>query len=410
MHVRGEMARSEPIPILFTHYGGQWIRGSERVLLDLLTHLDPARVRPILWCNGTAMADAGRAAGVLTYRSDFAYYFDYGSPRFGPGRYAGLVRETIQLARRHAVRIVHASSAAPTQWLVPATRWLGLPLLAHLHCRYLRRSRYALLLHQASLVAGVSREVLAGLEEDGMPPGRLRVIHNGIDFARVERSGAGDLRTELGLAAGETVVASVGYLHPVKGHDVALRALARLAPAQRPILVIAGEGPDRAILEALAGTLSIGGRVRFLGFRTDMARVYRTADIVVQASRAEGFGLAAAEAGYLARPVVASCVGGLPEVVEDGVSGLLVPVEDAQALARALERLVADVPYRRKLGTAAREHVVGLFAAPRMAEAFMAAYEDLLAPSRRYGGRGPAIWEGTLPYRRLLHRSRRMPV
>ncbi len=116
------MAHSAPTPILFTHYGDRWIRGSEQLLLDLLTHLDPARVRPIVWCNQIAMADTARALGFTTYRSDFEIYFDYQSPRFRLGRYRALMREARDLVREHEIRVLHSNSAGPCQWLAPVAR------------------------------------------------------------------------------------------------------------------------------------------------------------------------------------------------------------------------------------------------------------------------------------------------
>lgn len=80
-----------PIPVLFTHYGGEWIRGSETVLLDLLRFLDKGRVQPVVWCNGADMAEAARAAGYPTYRSPFQIFFDYGSPRLNPAVFRGLM-------------------------------------------------------------------------------------------------------------------------------------------------------------------------------------------------------------------------------------------------------------------------------------------------------------------------------
>ncbi|MBX9698834.1 MAG: glycosyltransferase, partial [Acetobacteraceae bacterium] len=263
------MGASSPLPVLFTHFGENWIRGSEQVLLDLLAHLDRDRIAPVVWCNADAMAEACRALGVPTHQSRFEFYFDYGSPRFAPRRYLGLVRQGRRLVREHGIRVLHANSAAPTQWLVPVAALTGRPLLTHLHIDYLRRSRYALLLHLADRIIGVSRQVVGDFLADGMAPERLGVIYNGIDTARLPPARA-DLRAALGIPPGALVVASMGSLVPRKGHDLLLRAFAALPASQPPPhLVLGSDGPARPGLQALAAELGIAACTHFLGYTDD---------------------------------------------------------------------------------------------------------------------------------------------
>jgi L-malate glycosyltransferase len=403
------MKHSAPIPVLFTHYGEPWIRGSEQLLLDLLAHLDPARVRPIVWCNQRPMADAARALGLTTYRSDFEVYFDYLCPRFRLSRYRALMREARDLIRRHQIRVLHSNSAGPCQWLAPVARRLRLPLLAHLHTGYLRRSRYALLLHQASLVVGVSRQVVTPFIEDGIDPEYTRIIYNGIDFSRLRPKASADFRRALGLPNDAVVVTSIGSLIRRKGQDVLLRAFSLLGAARERHLLVVGDGPEQAQLERLVVELGLKGRVTFLGYSNDIGQICSASDVLALASRMESFGLVLAEAGYFGLPVVASAVGGIPEVVEDGVTGLLVPPEDPAALAAALARLIDDRDYRIRLGRAGRERVEVLFSVERMAENFHQAYERLnRMPRRRLGWLAAAT---TLkPYLRLFHRRRGNPA
>jgi glycosyltransferase involved in cell wall biosynthesis len=364
-----------PIPILFTHFGDGWIRGSEIMLLDLMRGLDPARFRPVVWCNGDEMAQSCRDAGWQTQQAGFRYYFDYGSPRFSPIAYARLVREGLALVRAHGIRVLHANSAAPAQFLVPVARRARLPLLTHLHIGYLRRSRYALLLHQSDLIVGVSRQVLAGPLQDGMATSRTQVIYNGIDFARLDAPARTDFRQSLGIAAGDLVVGTAGSLIHRKGQDVLLRALPRLAAT--PHLLLAGEGPEREALTRLAASLGLSARVHFLGHVDDVADFYRACDIVALASRGDAFALVLAEAGYARKPVAATRVGGIAEVVADEMTGLLVPPEDADALARALQRLADDPALRARLGAAGRNQVETRFTGTRMAAEFAGAYMRL---------------------------------
>jgi L-malate glycosyltransferase len=399
------MSRSAPTPILFAHYGEPWIRGSEQLLLDLLSYLDPARVQPVVWCNQRPMADAARALGFPTYRSNFATYFDYHCERFRLGQYRALMHQARDLIRRHRIRILHSNSAGPCQWLAPVARDLRLPLLAHLHAPYLRRSRYAFLLHQASLVVGVSPQVIEPFVEDGIDPAKTQVIYNGIDFSRLRPKTGASLRRELGLPHDAVVVVSIGSLIRRKGHDLLIRAFSHLGIERNLRLLIAGDGPEQPNLELLVAELDLTSRVRFLGYSDDVAGICATSDLLALASRMESFGLVLAEAGYFGLPVVATAVGGIPEVVEDGVTGLLVPPEDPQALAAALARLIDDRDYRVRLGRAGKQRVETLFGVERMAENFHQAYDHLdRMPRRRLGWLGASAALG--PYLRLIHRPR----
>lgn len=390
-----------PAPILFTHYGDPWLRGSEQLLLDLLAHLDPARVRPIVWCNQQPMADAAGALGFTTYRSDFEVYFDYQCPRFRVSHYRSLMREARDLIRRHEIKVLHSNSAGPCQWLVPVARRARLPLLAHLHIGYLRRSRYALLLHQASLVVGVSRQVVEPFLEDGMEADKTRVIYNGIDFSRLRRKTGASPRRRLGIADDATVISAIGSLIRRKGQDVLIRAFALLGPTRNVYLLVVGDGPERANLERLAAELGAQPRIRFLGYSDDVGGICTATDILALPSRMDSFGLVLAEAGYYGLPVVATDVGGIPEVIEDGVTGLLVPPEDPPALAAGLARLIDDRDYRERLGRAGKKRVEALFSVERMTANFHEAYDRLdRLPRNRLGWLDAAA--ALKPYLRLL--------
>jgi len=393
---------SLPLPVLFVHFGDQWIRGSETLLLDLLGHLDPAVIRPIVWCNGNELAEVCRVAGYATHRTDFSFFFDGGSPRFSPNTYMALVREGIGLARQYGARVLHANSAAPTQWLVPVARRLRLPLLAHLHIDYRRRSRYAMLLHQADSIVGVSRQVIDDFMTDGTSPGRTRVIYNGIDFTRLTTPVATDLRPGLGIPPGTVTVGAVGSLIRRKGHDILIRAIADLSDRGSPHLLVASDGPERKNLEALSIELGTADRVHFLGYHDPIVDLYRSVDIIALASRADAFGLVLAEAGFSSLPVVSTTVGGIPEVVLDGQTGVLVPPDDVAALAGSLSRLIDDPALRLELGQAGHRRAIDVFSAQRMAEEFEAEYQRLAAlPGSALGW--PSVLRNLRPYRRMLH-------
>src|SRR5262249_24656144 len=178
----------------------------------------------------------------------------------------------------------------------------------------------------------------------------IRVIPNGVDLEAFAPGGGDD-----GAARGEWPgpglrLLSVGRLHPQKGHGVLLDAMGRTAARGASLsLVIAGEGTLRPVLEEGIRRLGLDGSVRLAGRRGDVRELLRAADVFVFPSLYEAVGIALLEAMASGLPVVASRTGGIPEVVEDGASGRLVPPGDAEALAEALAALARDPDERRRL-------------------------------------------------------------
>jgi glycosyltransferase involved in cell wall biosynthesis len=164
----------------------------------------------------------------------------------------------------------------------------------------------------------------------------------------------------------------------VKGYDVLLRALALLRadlPALRGVFI--GDGPEAGRLQALVRSLGLGGRVRFAAPTADPGDFFASVDLFCAPSREEGFGLAILDAMRHGRPVVASRVGGIPDVVRDAETGVLVPAEDPAALAEAIRRVALDARLRARLGAAARKRASEDFSVGRMAESTRRVYEEL---------------------------------
>ena len=370
--------------VLFVHYGDNWIRGSERVLLDMIGALDRSRYRPVLWCNSPLLADAARALGASCTVDDFSVMAAY-LPSRGFGRWRQQVRRARELMRSESIALVHVNSGAPVQWMLPAARLEGVPLVAHIHIGYNRRERHVLLLHQPDALVGCAQATLRELLADGVDPARCTVIPNGIDLERLDSLAT--VSSEVPHA--ECTLVSVGSLIPRKGVDVTLRALALLAErGLRPKLLVAGSGPAEADLRALARTLAVDGQVTWAGERADAPALVRdVADIFVLASRDEAMPLTLLEAGAFGKPCIATAVGGVREVIEDSVSGLVVPPENVQLLAAAIEKLVKDAALRQRLGAAFAQRVRDAHGTEAMMRAVSTLHDRLLA---RRSGRGVA--------------------
>lgn len=224
------------------------------------------------------------------------------------------------------------------------------------------------------------REEIVGWYGVGRPE-RTEVIPLGLelDSLLALRPGSPSLRSELGLEPGHVVIGYVGRLVPIKDLGTLLSAFARVAqglPHAR--LVLAGDGPLRPELERQAAELGIAPLVRFAGWQRDLPRLYASFDLVALSSRNEGTPVMAIEAMAAGLPVVGTLVGGVPDIVEDGLTGLLVHAGDVRALSRALGELVQSPDMRAEMGERARQMAAERHGSQRLVADVLALYERLL--------------------------------
>lgn len=225
------------------------------------------------------------------------------------------------------------------------------------------------------------------------PRDRFRIIRLGLDlapFAAEDDEAGQEVRHAAAVPARpEAVLATfVGRFVPIKRIDALLHAFAKARQsAPQLFLLVVGDGKERARLEELARGLAIDHAVRFTGYRRDMVDVAAATDFAVLASRTEGTPVALIEAAAAGRPAVATRVGGVAEVVEDGTTGLLVPAADVDAFAGALVRLANESRLRREMGRRAREKVFREFSAERLLSDIDALYRELVARARSRSAR-----------------------
>jgi L-malate glycosyltransferase len=202
---------------------------------------------------------------------------------------------------------------------------------------------------------------------DGIPEGRAVTVHEGIDLERVDAAPPAALREELWLPHHAPIVGNVAALVPHKGQKHLIEAAAlvvRQVPDAR--FVIAGEGELRPSLERLIKDRHLEKHVFLAGFRPDVLSLHKAFDIFAMSSVTEGLGTSLLDAMASGKPVVATRAGGIPEVVADGETGMLVPPRDHQAMADALVTLLTDEPLRRKMGEAGLDLARRRFSAERM--------------------------------------------
>ncbi len=228
-------------------------------------------------------------------------------------------------------------------------------------------------------VCGYIKRLL--VENEGIPASRIDVIHNGVDPSRFDPALAQpDVRAELGIPAGAPVVTCVARFHPVKDHPTLLRAFAATSAAVPDARLLLVGGGDAAPLRSLAAELGVAERVVFAGVRRDIPAVYAASDLFAMASLSEGTSVTLLEAMLSRRATVVTDVGGNPEIVLRGRSGLLVPRGDASAMGAALVSLLRDPERRAAMGDAGRARVLDGFTQARMHAGWLATLQDASAP------------------------------
>jgi glycosyltransferase involved in cell wall biosynthesis len=350
------------------------------------------------------LTDLAAAARLADVELTVAYLREMdGSPAAGPLRRAGIEPALVPMTllydprgllrvRRHLARlrpdVVHTHLGYADLLGGAAARSLGIPSVATLHVmEWETRGREGV---KAAIMALARRRAArrvvavsdaardAYLARGWDRPERVVTVPNGV--ARTPQRGAGPgIRAELGLRPDDLVAAMVTVLRPGKGHDVAAAALAELRPHHpRLRLLVLGDGPDRAAVErALAPA---GDAVVMAGHRDDVMRVLDAVDVLVHPARADAFPTALLEAMAAGVPIVATAVGGIPEIVEHAQTGLLVPAPAQPAeVAAALAALAGDPSRRAALAAAGRDRFAARFAVEPWARRLRALYDDVLA-------------------------------
>jgi glycosyltransferase involved in cell wall biosynthesis len=315
--------------------------------------------------------------------------------RLGRAANAANIARIAMLTRHERLDILHTHALfAGNVAARVGGRLAGAAVVAHAHIEDRWRGSSTVSALQRRIDAGtaqlcariiaVSSALRGELVAQGYPAARTVTIPNGISEPEaVTPAEATAVREELGLRADSIVLTSVARLCDVKGQLELIRATASLAERGAPVeALLVGEdleagGAYRRRLEAEAASLGVADRVVFAGFRGDIPTVLAASDIFVLPSTAEGMPISVIEAMAAAKPVLATAVGGVPEVVDDERTGILLPSREPAVLAEALESLIADPLRAARLGAAGRRRFEERFSAKTMVAAVLALYEEV---------------------------------
>jgi glycosyltransferase involved in cell wall biosynthesis len=369
-----------PLRVLYMIDRAGAFGGAERFVVGLAAHMPRDRIEP--WVCSTRH---GNEIGIRALAEAGVPHTNLGrSSKWQAHRLAGLAA----LIRHQRFDVLHAHKFGSNLWGTVIGRACRVPVtIAHEHNWsyagdplrvWIDRAVIGRLATSFLTVSRPSAERMVTLER--VPAGKVSVVPTAY-IPHTHASGT-DIRAELGLSEDVPLVAAVGGLRPEKAFDLLLDAhrqlLGRLRHAH---LVIAGDGPHREHLEGQVEQLGLAERVHLLGHRTDIDAILRRVDVGVMSSDWEGMPLFVFECMAAGVPLVATAVGGLPDMVTDGETGLLVPPRDAAALAAALEQVLT----RRELGqslAASAATRLDQFTIDHVADTYADLYEQLVAELR----------------------------
>lgn len=348
--------------------------GAEQVVIRLAAGLDRRRFEPLVCCldRPGPFAPQAEAAGVEVVSLDKRGPLD-----------ARAAWRLARLLQSRGVDVVHTHLWGASFWgrlAAVGARVSVIVTTEHNVDTWKKAHHLALdraLAPATTHLVAVSQQVREFYEARGVGRGRWRVVYNGVDTSAALRRGRGAAFVELGLGQDDPVVGLVGRLVPAKAPEVFLRALA-LGAARVPGLrgLVVGDGPLRSELEAEARRLGLEGRIVFAGVRQDVPELLPGLDAVLFSSVREGLSMAMLEAMAAGVPVIATDVGGTPELIAHGVTGLLVPPGRPESLADALVALLEDAAGAAAIRQAARRCVEDRFSLDRMTAAYEALYGE----------------------------------
>ena len=316
------------------------------------------------------------------------------SPLYWAGFMLNLAVGSIRLwhyIRRNRINLVHTTDSLCLTGGV-AARLAGVPSIHHVHgLTYVSPPAVRWLTAQILALTGDRILFISEATRQAIPPppcakDKALVIYNGVDLIEFRPGNSREQwRRKFGLELDQPVVACIGNLEKRKGQEYFVRACARVRQVYPDVrfLVVGGMHSPKTtcyghMLKRLVQELGVEKNVIFTGIRYDIPDLLNAVDLVVQPSLSEAFGLAAAEASSCGVPVVATRVGGLPEVVRDGETGLLVPPADSEALAEAIIALLGDENRRNQMGSAGRRRVEQLFDVRKQGKAIASLYKSLV--------------------------------
>jgi glycosyltransferase involved in cell wall biosynthesis len=361
--------------------------GAEQMIMTLITALDRESFDVRLAAlekkrvSSTAIVAAARAAGFEAVTLPCRGRLDWGA-----------IQELKSLVEDQRIEILHCHEPKSRLYGAIVSRMTGVPMVAthHLWTGQNLRTRLvelidAAVLHSCQRVVAVSSSVAESMRRVLISSSRIEVIPNGIDLSGFrDAQQNNEVRASLGIPPGLPVIGAVGRLDIQKAHERLIEAARKISDAgQDAIYLIVGEGVERLRLESLVRSLGLSDRVLLPGYKSDIRPFLAIMDLFVLPSRREGTPMALLEAMAMRKPVVATAVGGVPDVLTDGIDGIMLPESSVNGLSDALLRLLRDPALARRIARNGRRRVETEFSSRRMAGRYEDVYRRCLISRAR---------------------------
>jgi sugar transferase (PEP-CTERM/EpsH1 system associated) len=353
--------------------------GLEKLTIDLASRLNDIGCNSIICCleSGGELAETAKNKGVKIISCDKRHGIDVSA-----------IWKLYRILKKNRIEAVHTHNMAPLIYGTISARLAGIPVVINTRHgpddKAKNRSVYRLIWSMNDSIIAVSEDVKRQLlSNNQIGDDRIKVIHNGIDLDKcIKNTDIKAKRRSLGINNESLVIGATSRLCEKKDQMTLLNAFSLVEKkVNNAILVFVGDGPLRVSLEQHSIRLGMRNKVLFLGFMEDVETIVQVFDVFALSSLAEGVSLCILEAMAAGKPVVATKIGGNPEVVVDGETGILVPPKDASVMADAIIKLLNDAELRERMGAAGRRRVEEKFSLDRMVREYESIYEECLKPA-----------------------------
>lgn len=354
------------------------IGGAEQVILNLADFVSPDRYTSYVgvFREGELVSELKKRGIKFLWLKESTQVYDF-----------KFLKNITRLIRANHIDLIHSHTWGTDFYAYWASRILKIPMITTVHNRYYifekwsRRFSYKVFLSHIKKIIAVSQDIKNLLQEAvKLSPQKVELIYNGIDTNKFENRGNLEkIREELKLSEDELILGNVGNLREVKDHHTLILAFNKISSLfpQAKLLII-GEGELKPSLLKLCSELGLEERVLFLGHREDVPSILNLMDIFVLSSRLEGCSISILEAMASGKPVIATEVGGNPELILKGKSGFLVPSAEPEKLAEKMVLLLKDENLRREMGEEGKNRVKEKFSLERMAKNYEELYSSIL--------------------------------
>ncbi|MCJ7497532.1 MAG: glycosyltransferase family 4 protein [candidate division Zixibacteria bacterium] len=354
------------------------IGGAEQMFINLADFINPDKFKSYVgvFREGELTSELRKRNIKILWFKESTQTYDY-----------KFLKNIIQLIKLNRIDLIHSHTWGTDFYGYWATKILKIPMISTIHNRYYifekwsRRFSYKIFISQVKKIVVVSKDIQNLLREElKLSPQKVKLIYNGIDTHKFEnKKDFKPLRKELNLSEEELILGNVGNLREVKDHHTLILSFHRIASIfPRAKLLIVGEGELKSSLVKLCSELGLESRVLFLGHRDDVPQILKLMDIFILSSHSEGCSISVLEAMASGKPVIATRVGGNPELVLEGKTGFLVPPAEPEKLAEKILSLLKNEDLRLKMGDEGRRKVKEKFSLETMIKNYEELYSKVL--------------------------------